>query len=91
MRERFADFKTWLKRKLCRHRNGSVYEEVRTAHFCKVYWSAMHCCRRCGEVLWVEASFSGNVFQVGLAVDEAIEVLGNTESGRPIPTQRSYR
>lgn len=60
MRERIADARAWLKRKLCRHDALSDYEEARVdLALGKVSWSAFYACPRCGEVLQVVASFYG--------------------------------
>ena len=69
MRERFDDVRTWLRRKICRDRGDPVYEEVRLTDFDKIFWTAMYCCRHCGEVLGVEASFRGNTYRLAEAID----------------------
>lgn len=83
MLDRLEDLKVWLKRKLCRHRGGTEYEEVRTkvdGRF-RVHWSAMHVCPDCGDVLSVEASYYGNPYDVALAVDEEIRTAGGLVEG----------
>ena len=83
VRERLDDLRTWLKRKLCRHPKPAVYEEVTTkadGRF-RFSWSAFYACPDCGEVLGVNASFYGNPFDVGLAVEEWIADSGQPEKG----------
>ncbi len=79
MGERLRDVWIWVRRKICRHRALSVYEEARIIDFCRVSWSAFHVCPLCGEVLSVEASFSGNVYQVGEAVEAEIARQGGPD------------
>jgi hypothetical protein len=78
--ERIWEFRSRLRQKLCRHNALPVYEEVRTAHFNKVYWSAFYTCRFCGDVTSVEASFSGDVYRIGEQVEEEIARLGEVKA-----------
>lgn len=72
MGERLKAFRSRIRQKLCRHEGQPRYEEARAQDGPKVSWSAMYVCPECGAVLGVEASFYGNPFRVGEAVEEQV-------------------
>lgn len=70
--EKWDAFVAWWCRKWCRHPVPYEYEEIRLQRFDEVSWTAMFCCKKCGEVMAVEASFSGNRYRLAEAISAEV-------------------